>query len=131
MTIHIVLPSHPYLYKYVYKGHDRVAFSPTESLDEIQQYPDARYISASLAITTSFGFEMQVKTVTVVQLPIHLENRQSIVLRETESVNSSCLPVLLPAGSELTRTFQIITGCRIVPDAITTTPSVCPYPIGG
>ncbi|XP_035784390.1 uncharacterized protein LOC118462648 [Anopheles albimanus] len=53
-----------YLYKYVYKGHDRVAFSTHETVDEIQQYVDARYISASQAVSTIFGFEMQAKTVT-------------------------------------------------------------------
>uniref|UniRef100_A0A182FYD9 Uncharacterized protein n=1 Tax=Anopheles albimanus TaxID=7167 RepID=A0A182FYD9_ANOAL len=33
-----------------------------ETVDEIQQYVDARYISASQAVSTIFGFEMQAKT---------------------------------------------------------------------
>ncbi|XP_058122371.1 uncharacterized protein LOC131285143 [Anopheles ziemanni] len=93
-----------YLYKYVYKGHDRVAVSTTEPVDEIQQYVDARYISASQAVSTIFGFEVQAKTVTVVQLPIHLENRQSVVFRDTETVDE-----VLERGHHtmLTRFFQL------------------------
>ncbi|XP_052901350.1 uncharacterized protein LOC128307508 [Anopheles moucheti] len=93
-----------YLYKYVYKGHDRVAVSAAESLDEIQQYLDARYISASQAMSTIFGFEMQAKTVTVVQLPIHLEHQQSVVYRANDNMDS-----VLQRGHHtmLTRFFQL------------------------
>ncbi|XP_049300534.1 uncharacterized protein LOC125774300 [Anopheles funestus] len=94
-----------YLYKYVYKGHDRVAVSSAaQSLDEIQQYLDARYISASQAMWSIFGFEIQAKTVTVVQLPIHLEHQQSVMYRANDSVDS-----VLERGHHtmLTRFFQL------------------------
>ncbi|XP_050093817.1 uncharacterized protein LOC126576549 [Anopheles aquasalis] len=93
-----------YLYKYVYKGHDRVAFSTHEPVDEIQRYVDARYISASQAVSTIFGFEMQAKTVTVVQLPIHLEHQQRVVFSDRETVEA----VLERSNhSMLTRFFQL------------------------
>nr|XP_040233466.2 uncharacterized protein LOC120956157 [Anopheles coluzzii] len=94
-----------YLYKYVYKGHDRVVISPSTSLNEIQEYIDARYISASQAMTIIFGFEMQAKTVTVVVLPIHLENQQGIVFNSNENIES-----VIERGHHtmLTRFFQLM-----------------------
>nr|XP_049466952.1 uncharacterized protein LOC120952979 [Anopheles coluzzii] len=75
-----------YLKKYLFKGCDHVAFSTdTQSCDEIQQYQDARYISASQAMWVIFGFEMQAKTVTVVQLPIHLEHQHRITFQPNEN----------------------------------------------
>nr|XP_049464898.1 uncharacterized protein LOC125907323 [Anopheles coluzzii] len=76
-----------YLHKYLFKGCDHVAFSTdTQSCDEIQQYQDARYISASQAMWVIFGFEMQAKTVTVVQLPIHLEHQHRITFQPNENL---------------------------------------------
>ena len=93
-----------YLYKYVYKGHDRVVISPSTSLNEIQEYLDARYISASQAMAIIFGFEIQAKTVTVVVLPIHLENQQGIVFNSNENIES----VIERGGGLLTRFFQLM-----------------------
>uniref|UniRef100_A0A182N6N5 ATP-dependent DNA helicase n=1 Tax=Anopheles dirus TaxID=7168 RepID=A0A182N6N5_9DIPT len=75
-----------YLYKYVYKGHDRIAVSLNESVDEIQQYLDARYISASESCWRIMRFEIQAKSHTIVQLPIHLEHQQSVLFRPQDTV---------------------------------------------
>ena len=71
-----------YLYKYVHKGH----------------------ISIS-ALAIIFGFEMQAKTVTVVVLPIHLENQQGIVFNSNENIES-----VIERGHHtmLTRFFQLM-----------------------
>ena len=51
-----------YLYKYVYKGHDRASISlerdASEIINEPKEYLDARYVSASEACWRIFGFPM-------------------------------------------------------------------------
>ncbi|XP_074265742.1 uncharacterized protein LOC141588186 [Silene latifolia] len=52
-----------YMYKYVYKGHDRVSFAVTDpreqlSFDEITAYQSARWISPPEAAWRIFGFHM-------------------------------------------------------------------------
>ncbi|KAL6615116.1 hypothetical protein ACP70R_037386 [Stipagrostis hirtigluma subsp. patula] len=53
-----------YLFKYVYKGHDRASFSVDHSqnesgvINEIRQYRDARYISLPEAVYRIFGFPL-------------------------------------------------------------------------
>ena len=42
----ISIKSVKYMHKYIYKGHDRVTMGFGTSQDEIQQYLDARYVSA-------------------------------------------------------------------------------------
>src|SRR5437764_7768064 len=48
-----------YLYKYVYKGSDRVIISIENSNDEITNYINARYVSASEACWRLFNFSLQ------------------------------------------------------------------------
>eukprot|EP00798_Chlamydomonas_sp_ICE-L_P011275 gene11275-18907_t len=87
-----------YLYKYVYKGHDRaeVAFQGADwqpavpppgqahqapqqpRVDEIQQYQDGRYISASEAHWRLMVFPMCDQTPPVSRLALHLENQQQV-----------------------------------------------------
>uniref|UniRef100_A0A4Y0BJ30 Helitron_like_N domain-containing protein n=1 Tax=Anopheles funestus TaxID=62324 RepID=A0A4Y0BJ30_ANOFN len=77
-----------YLYKYVYKGQDRLSVSVTGGNDEIQQFIDARYLSPTDSCWRIMRFELQAKTHTVVTLPIHLENQQYVFYRANE--NLSC-----------------------------------------
>ncbi len=53
-----------YLYKYVYKGHDR-AEGTINVNDEIQQYLDSRYVSSSEACWRILGFKMHNQYPTV------------------------------------------------------------------
>jgi len=68
-----------YLYKYVYKGHDRASFSVDPSqheqdgvINEIRQYRNARYISPSEAVHRIFGFPLFGVYPAVLQLQLHL-----------------------------------------------------------
>ncbi|XP_040151861.1 uncharacterized protein LOC120893811 [Anopheles arabiensis] len=70
-----------YLYKYVYKGHDRLSVTLAVGNDEIQQHIDARYLSPTDSCWRIMRFELQAKTHTVVTLPIHLENQQNVFFR--------------------------------------------------
>uniref|UniRef100_A0A803PDK8 ATP-dependent DNA helicase n=1 Tax=Cannabis sativa TaxID=3483 RepID=A0A803PDK8_CANSA len=72
-----------YLYKYIYKGHDRVAFNLTDSdnattINEIDTFQAGRWISAPEAMWRIYMFVMNEIHPTVYSLPLHLENKQLI-----------------------------------------------------
>src|SRR5579859_871153 len=72
-----------YLYKYVYKGHDRTAISiqrdEAEVIDEVKDYLDARYVSASEACWRIFEFKMHKNLASVERLPVHIEDGDTIM----------------------------------------------------
>jgi hypothetical protein len=65
-----------YLYKYVYKGHDRTCFSIEKDqdvpVDEIKRFQDARYISACEAMWRILDFPLHNHFPAVQRLEIHL-----------------------------------------------------------
>ncbi|CAH9123552.1 unnamed protein product [Cuscuta epithymum] len=68
-----------YIYKYVYKGHDRVSMSLSESgeeglIDEISDFQKARWVSAPEAAWRIFSFPISQMRPAVLQLQVHLEN---------------------------------------------------------
>ncbi|KAL7106310.1 hypothetical protein ACP275_07G104200 [Erythranthe tilingii] len=72
-----------YLYKYIYKGHDRVAFQISQKdqemiIDEIKQFQDARWVSAQEAMWRIFEFNLNEMYPSVINLPLHLPNQQSV-----------------------------------------------------
>jgi hypothetical protein len=77
-----------YLYKYVYKGQDRVIVSIADSHDEITKYLNARYVSASEACWRLFNFGLQEKSHKVERLPVHLQNQQSVIFQEGENIST-------------------------------------------
>src|SRR5579859_5261006 len=72
-----------YLYKYIYKGHDRTAISiqweENEAFNEVKDYLDARYVSASKACWRIFEFKMHRNLPSVEQLPVHTKDGDSIL----------------------------------------------------
>ncbi|XP_074293093.1 uncharacterized protein LOC141620007 [Silene latifolia] len=69
-----------YMYKYVYKGHDRVSFAVTDprersSFDEITAYQSARWISPPESAWRIFGFQMNEIHPNVVPLQTLLYNQ--------------------------------------------------------
>jgi Helitron helicase-like domain at N-terminus/PIF1-like helicase len=74
-----------YLYKYIYKGHDRSCISiqrdddSRSSVDEIQDYLDARYVSACEACWRIFDFPLHHHHPSVQRLQLHLPDMQTIV----------------------------------------------------
>jgi PIF1-like helicase/Helicase len=75
-----------YLYKYVYKGHDRAAVVMGEDVDEIKSYLEGRYISASEACWRLFKFPLHSEKPSVRRLMYHLPNWQSVLFEENETV---------------------------------------------
>ncbi|KAI5385593.1 hypothetical protein KIW84_072263 [Lathyrus oleraceus] len=69
-----------YLYKYVYKGPDRVAMEVHRGtcMDEIQQYVDARWICAPEALWKIFKFTLYKLYPSVERLQIHLPNNHQV-----------------------------------------------------
>ena len=74
-----------YLYKYIYKGHDRATVTLSQTMnhqisdtpdpvDEIKMYLDARYISASESIWRIFHYKMHNYTPNIQRLAVHLPN---------------------------------------------------------
>ncbi|GAA0187539.1 hypothetical protein LIER_34827 [Lithospermum erythrorhizon] len=68
-----------YLYKYVYKGHDKIAFQITperegQGNDEIRNFQTARWVSPVEVVWRLYGFPLNGMYPSVIQLPIHLPN---------------------------------------------------------
>ncbi|KAJ2935002.1 hypothetical protein H1R20_g2134, partial [Candolleomyces eurysporus] len=65
-----------YIYKYVYKGHDRTIAEIARNNNEVQQYLDARYVSACEALWRLLHFRMHEEIPNIVRLQVHLPNLQ-------------------------------------------------------
>lgn len=89
-----------HLYKYVYKGHDRVTMGVTteaapmqapaaavdgeQAVDKIQNYLDARYVSAPEACWRLFGFSLHAEIPAVTRLAVHLPDEQFVTYRDND-----------------------------------------------
>jgi len=100
-----------YLYKYVYKGHDRVMFSVgkkkseeskqryqihvlyayvfflccSDQKDEIQEFTDARYVSAPEASWRIFDFDIQQRYPSVTRLVVHMPDLQQVYYKGSDT----------------------------------------------
>ena len=93
-----------YLYKYVYKGHDRAVVTisrqpgrqpetdisnpsdPTRSegvvdIDEIEKYLSAKYISAPESCWRLFAMDLQGKSHNVIQLAVRLPQSNYVIIQ--------------------------------------------------
>ncbi|KAL5575313.1 hypothetical protein UlMin_017012 [Ulmus minor] len=80
-----------YLYKYIYKGHDRIAFpintdNDTNNIDEVENFQSARWISPPEAMWRIYGFTLNEMHPSVITLQLHLEDKQLITFRKSENV---------------------------------------------
>lgn len=99
MLKYATVKSVKYIYKYVYKGHDRASVEmrssgregqtengvavQVEGEDEIKQFLDARYVSASEACWRIFHYSLHKKYPSHQRLQIHLEGQQNVCFDET------------------------------------------------
>ncbi|XP_042958175.1 uncharacterized protein LOC122293757 [Carya illinoinensis] len=80
-----------YLYKYVYKGHDRVAFNlvsqqTNQQIDKIQQFQSARWIAPPEAMWRIYGFIVNEMYPSVYSLHLHLEDKHQVTFRANEDL---------------------------------------------
>ncbi|XP_010687521.1 uncharacterized protein LOC104901629 [Beta vulgaris subsp. vulgaris] len=85
-----------YLYKYVYKGHDKISFNVVrkggvDTIDEIEHYQSWRWVSACEASWRIFGFDLFEMHPPVMPLPVHLPNMQTVQVRPHEQLDSIVL----------------------------------------
>ncbi|CAG8664149.1 16506_t:CDS:2, partial [Cetraspora pellucida] len=113
-TSHVI----SYLYKYIYKGPDRAMInvqleennrSEHEIIDEINDYLNARYLSAIEATWRIFKYRIVSQSPSVTCLPIYLPEEQ-IILHGNINNNLSSLQCyfLRPSNPE----FENLTYCR-------------------
>ena len=83
-----------YITKYVNKGSDMAPFAIGSEgrRDEIKKYQTGRYISNDEAILRIFGSEIHQRYPTVVNLAVHLENRQRVYISEDTADNLAQTP---------------------------------------
>ncbi|XP_044019984.1 uncharacterized protein LOC122860299 [Aphidius gifuensis] len=86
-----------YLYKYIYKGHDKAAAQITNNNnndnnnnntidhDEIKNHIDSRYVSPVEACDRIYGRPLQNKNHSIIRLPVYLPNEQSITISDEAS----------------------------------------------
>ncbi|KAI3745280.1 hypothetical protein L1987_58391 [Smallanthus sonchifolius] len=72
-----------YLFKYVYKGHDKqvIQINPDEQgvvINEIKRFQDARYVSPPEAMWHIFSFSLSQIHPPVLALQLHLPNKQMV-----------------------------------------------------
>ncbi|KAK0401770.1 hypothetical protein QR680_015960 [Steinernema hermaphroditum] len=86
-----------YLFKYIYKGHDKANVFICESgaveteqqrdvldHDEVKNFTDARYVGAPEAAWRLKKYSMQDKSHHIERLAVHLQGEQLVYFRETE-----------------------------------------------
>ncbi|XP_076889232.1 uncharacterized protein LOC143539928 [Bidens hawaiensis] len=103
-----------YLFKYIYKGHDRasVCFVPInqenqnkENIDEIKDYYSCRYISACEASWRIFSYDIHYRTPSVVRLPFHLPGQQQVIYESFDDLDD-ILDKLSVASSMFSEWFK-------------------------
>ena len=71
-----------YIYKYIYKGHDRTTMEFGRCRDEVKQYLDARYVAQNEAHWRLMAYEMHYITPSVYRLQVHLPGMQNVTWNE-------------------------------------------------
>src|SRR3954468_21566687 len=109
-----------YLFKYVYKGHDRATIeiknnnqNQTQIRDEISLYLDARYISASEASWRIFHYRLHNEKPDVIQLCIHLPGQHRVIFQDNECLEN----IIERSATEQTTLTAWFHANTIYPDA--------------
>jgi hypothetical protein len=83
-----------YLFKYIYKGHDRASVAVREAdkednegnIDEIKQYRDARWVTPPEALWRIYGFDISDRSPSVLSLQLHLPDMHMVSFYKREGV---------------------------------------------
>lgn len=88
MEICTSVSSIKYIFKYVYKGQDRMIANVklhSGVINEIENYLDCRYISSTEACWRIFNYHIHEENPAVILLHYHQPNRQSIMLNANKN----------------------------------------------
>nr|XP_016466763.1 PREDICTED: uncharacterized protein LOC107789465 [Nicotiana tabacum] len=82
-----------YLYKYICKGHDKIAFSvhnndTNTEVDEIKEYHSATWVSPPEAMWRLYGFSISEMSPTACSLQLHLKGQQFVSFRSSANVDT-------------------------------------------
>lgn len=82
-----------YLYKYVYKGHDRVSFNVTAAgdqrlINEIDQFQSGCWVSPCENAWRIFGFDLFEMFPSVLALHVHFPNMQTVIFRPHKQLST-------------------------------------------
>ncbi|KAL6893835.1 hypothetical protein ACP4OV_007933 [Aristida adscensionis] len=83
-----------YLFKYIYKGHDRASIAVREAgkvddhenIDEIKQYRDARWVTPPEALWRIYGFDLSKNSPPVLQLQLHLAGMHMVSFQPHQDI---------------------------------------------
>ncbi|XP_075077368.1 uncharacterized protein LOC142164091 [Nicotiana tabacum] len=100
-----------YLYKYICKGHDKIAFSvhnndTNAEVDEIKEYQSARWVPPPEAMWRLYGFSISEMSPTVCPLQLHLKGLQFVSFRSNANVDTVVNKPLIKQ-TMLTQFFQM------------------------
>jgi hypothetical protein len=81
-----------YLFKYIYKGHDRASIAINEvenngDIDEIKEYRDSRWVPPPEALWRIYGFDLSEIFPSVKLLQLHLPNMHMVSYLEEANLN--------------------------------------------
>ncbi|XP_052620798.1 uncharacterized protein LOC111886898 [Lactuca sativa] len=86
-----------YLFKYINKGPDRATIGFVQSnndcdkddtVDEIKEYYDCRYLSACEASWRIYGYDVHYRHPSVMRLPFHLPNQQQVIYDADDDIDN-------------------------------------------
>ena len=80
-----------YLYKYIYKGHDRASVSINDAddnheINEIENFREARWVGPQEALWRIYGFDLNGISPPVLQLQLHLPGMHLVSYKENADV---------------------------------------------
>jgi len=82
-----------YLYKYICKGHDKIAFCVQNNdaaieIDEVKEYRSARWVSPPEAVWRLLGFAISEMSPSIYRLQLHLQDQQFVSFRSNTNINT-------------------------------------------
>lgn len=85
-----------YLCKYFTKGSDKIEYrlqrqtEDNQPIDEIKNFQDARFLTASEGVWRLFGFPLSAMNPAVIRLDIHLPGENMVRFSEEENIEEVC-----------------------------------------